>query len=602
MAARNAKALSRLLRPAVLTQNLPHMHCKGREDAMNIHATPAAPAATAPCAADRRLTRDDILTQCIAADAHWAEHPGRNLVLLFDGTGNILGNQQDTNVVKLLRMLGKGRDPSGGEPTQLVYYDPGVGTANEFPADGMVSKAGNRLRQLAGLALGNGVFPNIAEAYRFLVNTYQRGDRIYLFGFSRGAFTARAVAGMINMYGLIHTEGLPLIENMVRTYFAPSDHKNQAGTKERTDFAQDVIKNFSLGRTPLVHFVGVWDTVEAIGLGGVGSIRISNSKGFADKRFAHVRHAMSLHESRSKYAPRRYDDPHFTTEEKPWRSYDQRWFRGVHSDVGGSYARDGLSNLTLAWMVDEAHAQGLRVDRGQLRPGDPLAAMHDQAYDCPYWAWTGLNAREREASDFIDPTARPVDGAVPASTVPRTQPWRWLGMALAIATAVLFAITFRQGLDACDLSAAPAWARHLPSAFQISAHWHDEWGVACGDTMGVRRAIAWDWALLASYALWLAYPVAWSLRRLVALAVPPGRALGALYRHAHWVMGLLVVSDIVENCATLHMHQPHWPTALTIASSIKLLSLLLLARVMLAGFRAGREGSRGPASPAAQLH
>lgn len=554
----------------------------------SIQHTQAAPAPGTPYGTDGRPTRQDVLAQCIAADVQWAEKPGRNLVLLFDGTGNILGNQQDTNVVKLLRMLGKGSDPSGKEPTQLVYYDPGVGTANEFPADGIVSKARNRLRQLSGLALGNGVFPNIAEAYRFLVNTYQRGDRIYLFGFSRGAFTARAVAGMVNMYGLIHTEGLPLIENMVRTYFAPSDHKNQAGTKERTDFAQDVIKNFSLGRTPLVYFVGVWDTVEAIGLGGLGSIKISNSRGFDDKRFAHVRHAMSLHESRSKYAPRRYEDPEFTPEEQPWRSYDQRWFRGVHSDVGGSYARDGLSNLTLAWMVDEAAAHGLRVDRGQLQPGDPLTPMHDQAYDCPYWAWTGLNAREREASDFIDPTARPVDGAVPASTVPRTQPWRWLGMALAIATAVLFAITFRQGLCACDLSGAPGWVQRLPSAFQVSAHWHAGWGVACGDTAGVHRAIAWDWALLACYALWLAYPVAWALRRLVARAVPPGRALGWLYRHAHWTMGALVLSDLVENIATLHMHQPHWPTVLTVATSIKLLAIVLLAWVVAAGTLARR--------------
>ncbi|CAN7533771.1 DUF2235 domain-containing protein [Acidovorax sp. LjRoot194] len=566
---------------------------------------PVEPAATAPNAADRAPTREDILAQCIAADAQWAKQPGRNLVLLFDGTGNILGNQQDTNVVKLLRMLGKGEDPAGIAPTQLVYYDPGVGTANEFPADGIVSSTKNRLRQLAGLALGNGVFPNIAEAYRFLVNTYKPGDRIYLFGFSRGAFTARAVSGMINMYGLIHTEGLPLIDTLVRTYFAPIDHKNQTGTKSRKDFAQDVIDNFSLGRTPLVHFVGVWDTVEAIGLGGVGSIKISNSKGFADKRFVHVRHAMSLFESRSKYAPRRYDDPDFTAEEQRWRSYDQRWFRGVHSDVGGSYARDGLSNLTLAWMVDEALAHGLRVDKSRLQPGNPLTAMHDQAYDCPYWVWTGLSAREREASDFIDPTARPVDGAVPAETVPRTKPWRWVGIALAIATAVLFVITALAGRAACDLSAAPGWVKSLPSGFQASAHWHATWGVTCGNTDAVRHAIAWDWALLASYALWLAYPVAWALRRLVARAVPPGRALGWLYRHAHGVMGLLVVSDIVENCITLHLqspHQPDWPTMLTVATSIKLLSLLLLGWVMVAGALAGREGGRAPASPVPQVH
>lgn len=572
---------------------------------MDARGKPPAGPATTPAreGPDDAPTREAILAECIAADAQWAAKPGRNLVLLFDGTGNILGNQQDTNVVKLLRMLDKERDEPGREPTQLVYYDPGVGTANEFPADSVASIVRDRVRQLTGLALGSGVFPNIAEAYKFLVHTYRPGDRIYLFGFSRGAFTARAVAGMINMYGLIHTEGLPLIETLVRTYFAPQGRKNRSGTKSREAFARDVIDNFSLGRTPLVHFIGVWDTVEAIGSGLLGGIQITNSTAFARKRFANVRHAMSLYESRSKYSPRRYLDPHFTERERGARSFDQRWFRGVHSDVGGSYARAGLSNLTLRWMVDEAFAKGLRVDRSQLQPGDPLTPMHDQAYDCPYWVWTGLNARARLPQDFIDPTARPVDGAVPASAVPRTQPWRWIGVVLALITAVLFAITYSMGLQACDLDAAPGWVQGLPSGFQLSAHWHADWGVLCGGTDTVRRAIAWDWALLASYTLWLAYPVAWALRRMVARAVPPGWALGWLYRHAHWAMMALVVSDFAENFATLHMHHPYWPTVLTLASGAKALCLLVLSWVMAAGALAGRDGGRArPASPGPQVH
>ena len=545
--------------------------------------------------------RAAVLSQCIAAEKRWAAQPGRNLVLLFDGTGNILGNRADTNVVKLLRLLAKGRDPSGQAPTQLVYYDPGVGTANEFPADGLVSRARNRMRQLAGLALGNGVFPNIAEAYRFLVHTYQDGDRIYLFGFSRGAFTARAVAGMVNMYGLIHTEGLPLIETLVRTYFAPSERSNQGGTKSRRAFARDVIDNFSLGRTPLVHFVGVWDTVEAIGLKGLGGIQITNSADIDRKRFVHVRHALSLHESRSKYTPRRYEDPHFTEAEQPSRSYNQRWFRGAHSDVGGSYARAGLSDLTLAWMVDEAQAHGLRVDRRTLQPGDAHSAMHDQAYDCPYWVWTGLAARERLPGDVVDPTAQPVGAAVPANTLPRTRPWRRLGVALAVATAVLGAICTVLGYGACDLGAAPRWLQILPTGFQLSAHWHAAWGVDCAAGDAVRRTIAWDWALIACYTLWLAYPVAWAVRRQVACAVPSGRALGWLGQRAHWAMAALVVSDIAENAATLQMHQPHAPTLVTWACAAKLASLLAVAWVIVAGWLAGlRAPARQPS--ALQLH
>ncbi|SFD57622.1 DUF2235 domain-containing protein [Paracidovorax konjaci] len=525
-------------------------------------------------------TRDEVLRQCIEAQERWAAAPGRNLVLLFDGTGNILGNEQDTNVVKLLRMLDKGPAADGQGPEQLVYYDPGVGTANVFPAANPGSELRETAERLAGLALGSGVFPNIAGAYEFLVRTYREGDRIYLLGFSRGAFTARAVAGMVNMYGLIHPEGLPLLDSLVRTYFAPPRRRNRAGTRQREEFARDVIDNFSLGRTPLVHFVGVWDTVESIGSGALGGIKITNSTDFARKRFVHVRHAMSLYESRRPYTPRRYTDPQFTAQERPQRSFAQRWFRGVHSDVGGSYARDGLSQITLRWMAEEAFAQGLRLDRSQLRPGDPLTAMHDQAYDCPYWVWAGLDARERHPNDTIDASALPVAAAVPADHVPRTQPWRALGWVLPVVVAALFVGTALADRGACALDGAPAWVRLLPSAHQLTAHWHAEWGITCAAN-AVHRAIAWDWALIAAYAAWIAYPLAWALRRLVAAAVPRGRRLGWLARYANAFMALLLVSDVAENLATLRTAEPLWPTVLSAASVSKLACLALLGTVLI---------------------
>lgn len=493
-------------------------------------------------------TRDDVLRECIAAEALWAEKPGRNLVLLFDGTGNILGNDQDTNVVKLLRMLHKGPDPGGRGPEQLVYYDPGVGTDNVFPPASALGRLSERIDRLTGLALGSGVFPNIAGAYEFLVRTYREGDRIYLLGFSRGAFTARAVAGMLNMYGLIHPEGLPLLDNMVRIYFAPPRRDNPSGTRQREDFARDVVENFARGRTPLVHFAGVWDTVESIG-GPLIGLKISNSADFANKRFVHVRHAMSLHESRQPYTPRRYEDPHFSARELPHRSFAQRWFRGVHSDVGGSYARDGLSRITLRWMADEAFAQGLRMDRSQLLPGDPHTAMHDQAYDCPYWAWGGLNARQREPGDVVDASAMPVAAAVPAQHVQRTQPWRTIGWVLPVAVAALWA------------------ARGEARAFDIA------FAIAC--------------------VAWVAYPVAWALRRLVAQAVPRGRPLGWLPRHAHWAMRLFAAGELALLC----IPAAAWPNAATALLGIRLLCLALLAAVLLLGALADAPGSGGPSGP-----
>ncbi len=553
-------------------------------------ATPAEPRRHAGGTATP--TRDGVLLECIAAEARWAAMPGRNLVLLFDGTGNILGNDQDTNVVKLLRMLHKGPDPDGREPEQIVYYDPGVGTANLFPP----STAGARLREygerLRGLALGGGAFSNIAGAYEFLVRSYREGDRIYLLGFSRGAFTARAVAGMLNMYGLVHTGGLPLLDNLVRTYFAPPGRSNPSGSRQREDFARDVIENFARGRTPLVHFVGVWDTVEAIGSGLLGGVKITNSSDFASKRFVHVRHAMSLHESRVPYTPRRYQDPHFTARELPHRSFSQRWFRGVHSDIGGSYARDGLSRTTLRWMAEEACAQGLRLDRSQLRPGDPHTPMHDQAYDCPYWAWGGMNARERRPDDVIDASAQPVAAAVPAEHVPRTQPWRTLGWVLPLAVAALFAVAVLAEQQSCAPGGPAAWMRLLPSFAQIAAAWGGEAAAACGGAL--RPALAWDTAFIAAYAAWIAYPVAWALRRLVAQAVPLGRPIGWLPRHAHWCMALLVAADLGENLALLAMPAAVSAQVVAVLAAVRLLCLALLAAVLCLGAAARPSGAGRP--------
>jgi hypothetical protein len=145
-------------------------------------------------------TRESVLRECVLARERWEQAPARNLVLLFDGTGNILGNGADTNVVKLLRLLKK-QDPDADGPGQVVYYDPGVGTNNDFPPAGITSRFRMVLGRLRGLAEGDGAFDNVAEAYEFLCRSWRPGDRIFLFGFSRGAFTARAVGSPTRCHG-----------------------------------------------------------------------------------------------------------------------------------------------------------------------------------------------------------------------------------------------------------------------------------------------------------------------------------------------------------------------------------------------------------------
>ena len=136
----------------------------------------------------------------------------RNIVVCCDGTGNTWSASGDTNVVKLFRDLLKNE--------QTVFYDPGVGTASNFPGVDLRQKLNNTFNRIVGLALANGVYENIADAYVFLMRNTRPQDRIFVFGFSRGAFTARAMAGMVNLFGLIRCDSENLVPMLVRIYFS----------------------------------------------------------------------------------------------------------------------------------------------------------------------------------------------------------------------------------------------------------------------------------------------------------------------------------------------------------------------------------------------
>ena len=489
----------------------------------------------------RQSRRAETLKQCIQAEAEWSRQPGRNLVLFFDGTGNLLGTDEDTNVVKMFRLLKK-RPLDEGAAEQIAFYDPGVGTNNNFPPAGIGARSRSKWQLLQGLALGQGAFENVAEGYEFLCREYRPGDRIWLFGFSRGAFTARAVGGMVNMYGLVYPSGLSIVRTLVRTYFAEA-------TPDRSDFAAEVMEHFSLGRAPLIHFTGVWDTVESIGL--TGGVAITNSSELEHKRFVHVRHALSLHETREKYRPREYTPPHFTEEEEAFRSFKQRWFRGVHSDIGGSYAEDGLSNITLKWMIEEAEARGLKFDSHKALVGDPKQAMHDQVLDSPYWLLTGLNTRERRTLEApIDRTALPVAAATPAIRNTKKFVTQHLGVLLFLAAAVLYFVTSYFGKYACDLSGSPEWVASTPFAWQLFAPFREQLNIACSDPGAIRNAMLSDFAFLIAYWAWLPYPLAWALRRLCARSIDAGRALPFGIQKIHLALWLVLLADFFENVFT----------------------------------------------------
>ena len=385
------------------------------------------------------------------ASADSANEKARNLVVCCDGTNNTLtGGVQDTNVLLLHGYLRKHADPAA----TLLYYDPGVGTPDAAPPTGLVDLLKRRADRIAGLASGRGVYENIGEAYRFLMQNWGPGDRIFCFGFSRGAFTARAVVGMVNLFGVLEREHEPLIPTLVRIYFSqPPEAEQVHGRKNwrralgrflhvgmarpgkaaaeatqpaeeethvtRNELADEVRRNFS--RPAAVHWVGVWDTVESVGPPLLGSRDNPSTATFHDKpKIHHVRHALALDEHRWPFVPRLYDAA--SDFDREGRTLKQLWFPGVHCDVGGSYAatrpgsvypdqRTGLSDLSLQWMVNEVAAElgvpplaslpsdgklpydDLGMPRQRRFPAT-LPLRHDPLHDTPYWTLAGMTLRE----------------------------------------------------------------------------------------------------------------------------------------------------------------------------------------------------------------
>lgn len=323
----------------------------------------------------------------------------RNLVVCCDGTGNVWSPGRDkTNVAKLYEALEK----SDG---QLTYYDPGVGTADgTLAGDGSGGlRFRDTLQRVGGLAFGDGVWTNVAEAYTFLLRNYREGDRIFLFGFSRGAFTVRALSGLVLMFGLLRQEHENLIASALRIYRSKNSTKKSKKNREEAarDFKSSFAQRYGDTRDVPIHFIGVWDTVESVGIWQFIGASITSDP-TVKPGLHHVRHALALDELRWPFKPRLYSSP---VEKLENHSYKQVWFRGSHSDVGGGYKDDsGLANITLGWMAHEALGKALVVDTEALTSkyqGDALATLHSEITSMPMWVLTGMFGRELPAEFVI---------------------------------------------------------------------------------------------------------------------------------------------------------------------------------------------------------
>jgi hypothetical protein len=262
----------------------------------------------------------------------------RRLVVCCDGTWQNVA--ADSNVARLHRAY---RADPGSPP---AGYVPGVGTSSS-------DLLGN-LR--AGLT-GAGLDRSIVDGYRFLVDTYRPGDRISLFGFSRGAYTARSLGGMVGRVGIVDGTGLDAaaredaVRRAYRRYRDLRDHRDDTGWSTGLVLAYGPDEP-----TSPIEFVGVWDTVGALGIPVyVGIPDLVHSREHytfldvtLDRRIPAARHAVSLDELRGPFRPTLWDPP------APGQDVRQVWFPGDHGDVGGGYREKGLSDTALAWMAAEA--------------------------------------------------------------------------------------------------------------------------------------------------------------------------------------------------------------------------------------------------------
>jgi uncharacterized protein (DUF2235 family) len=246
----------------------------------------------------------------------------KNIVICCDGTANEFA-QDRTNVVKLFFTLEQ-QNPL----TQVAYYHPGLGT---MEAVGAITSVARRVTKILGLAIGYGLEADVAEAYRFLMSRYADGDRIFLFGFSRGAYTARAVAALLHMYGLLRPGNEPLIPYAIRMMTAITKLRGRKAEDRRVAEYFDLARNFRehFSRTGVkIHFVGVWDTVSSVGW-FENPLRLPYTAD--NSSIAIGRHAIAIDERRAFFRANMW---HPTPDGGP-ADVKQVWFPGVHADVGG---------------------------------------------------------------------------------------------------------------------------------------------------------------------------------------------------------------------------------------------------------------------------
>ncbi len=278
----------------------------------------------------------------------------KNIVVFSDGTGQEGGRGHGTNVYKLFNMIEDRTDK------QITFYDRGLGTG---------------WRKITGSVSGMGISKNIIECYEFLFDHYCAGDQLFLFGFSRGATTVRSLSSFIHLFGILPKSRPELMKRAYKIYKTRNRGK-------RDKLAADFVKRHHT-MWCRIRFLGVWDTVAALGVPFKSLDVLIDKISFFRHRFQdlrlsesvrHARHALAIDDERLTFHPRLWDEQ--LTE---YQTMKQVWFCGMHTDVGGGYREQELSDIPLIWMIMEAKQHGLRVYRKHkmIFSPDPNGVMHD---------------------------------------------------------------------------------------------------------------------------------------------------------------------------------------------------------------------------------
>ncbi len=281
----------------------------------------------------------------------------KNIVILSDGTGQEGGVGHNTNVYKLFNIIEDRTD------RQIIFYDPGIGTR------GFIT------RKLTGLVGGKGITKNIYDCYNFLFENYKAGDKIFLIGFSRGAATVRSLASFIHHFGILPRSRPELIDQAYNIY--------QTGNEKRMVKRAKAFIDKHHTMWVRINFLGCYDTVSALGLPSkLLSTFLNIIPGFRHKfhnfklseSVENAYHALAVDDKRKTFHPVLWD-----AECKDYQDISQVWFPGMHTDVGGGYREDELSDIPLVWLTGKAVENGLLIyDRDRIDiEENPAGIMHD---------------------------------------------------------------------------------------------------------------------------------------------------------------------------------------------------------------------------------